>query len=142
MSISPKSEFYGAQLQAGWNTTGPIFLRCTCRRPAVLYVRNRRAGSQFQAAEVRAVELGRSARHHQSPDFGRGLCRQSRLRRNHFGDLNAVPLGTGYTPAVIAACLASVGGTKASATACTPDSSAHCGGAAVQYPISLLQLHR
>ena len=39
-------------------------------------------------------------------------------------DLNAVPLGTGYTPAVIAACLASAGGTKASATACTPDASA------------------
>jgi hypothetical protein len=39
-------------------------------------------------------------------------------------DLNAVPVGTGYTPAVVSACLASVSGSTASATACKPSSAA------------------
>ena len=39
-------------------------------------------------------------------------------------DLNGVPMGTGYTPAVISACLASTGGTAASVTACKPSSAA------------------
>jgi hypothetical protein len=43
-------------------------------------------------------------------------------------DVNAVPVGTGWTDTVVAACLAAPNGSKASASACKPDSDAIVAG--------------
>ena len=119
--------FTGAQLQAGWNTTGPVFPisstsgpTCTvavpCSTGALDPNFKRQKSLQWNWDVQRAitnrltVDLAYVGNHGYHEFFSE--------------DLNAVPQGTGYTPAVIAACLASAGGTKASATACTPDSSA------------------
>ena len=59
--------------------------RSPVSEPACCSLRNRRNGSEFQGTEVSSVESRHSARHHQPPDLGRGLCREPRLRRNPGG---------------------------------------------------------
>ena len=119
--------FTGPQLQAGWNQNGPIFpitaaggLVCTTATPCI------DSGIDPNFKQPKSIQW--------NVDIQRAITNSLTLDVAYVGvhgydeqysrDLDAVPVGTGYTPAVIAACLASVGGTTASANACKPNTAA------------------
>jgi hypothetical protein len=119
--------FTGPQLQAGWNTTGPVFPAASSIGPSCTVAVKCSTGAldpNFKRAKSLQWNL----------DIQRAITNRLTLDvayvgnhgydETHTVDLNAVPVGTGYTPAVIAACVASVGGTTASTNACKVNSAA------------------
>jgi hypothetical protein len=127
--------FMAADLAPGWNVKGPIF---PTAGTAGSY-----CSSVALAANQPAVVCGTGAvdPNFKEPkslqwnlDIQRAITNRLTLDVAYVGnhgydetreiDLNAVPVGTGYTPAVINACLASAAGTAASITACKPSTAA------------------